>query len=284
MPTTGSTIRSGVSVQFGLLNITVSVTGALVTETGNRTVCCAGHDPVRISQRLYCPSCDDNVEARTLGRAREVGEHLVVLPDFGTGAEEFAKTMALTPHPAPQVETGTISGDKVYYLVPAKGHEKAYAVLAAFIETHPELAFCTRWAPRSRTGMFRIGVRHDKNSPAVLTLHERRPAALMRAVPELSAEPDLALVAMLDKALASNRRTLVSAFDASAYLDDTEERIQAYLSSVEAPAAQPVEPLLAALEAMTKRPRRARKPKPAVQPVDAVETAEQPSGDPVVAA
>ncbi len=259
-----ASLRTGVTVQFGLLSIPTSVQTAVEPEPANRTVCLGGgtHDPVRITMPITCPECGP-VKPYQTTKAREVGDRLVPIGDLLSKRDvtAYAQSMALAAHPAGQVDLGTINGEHVYYLVPMRGAEHAYAALTAFVDAHPELAFVTQWAPRSRVGLFRLGVTHQKGKQPVLTMFERLAVSRLRAAPELPVEADTELVTLLEKALKANRRTLVSAFKPEAYLDDTEDQIQAALASL-APVDEPrTDPTLVALTQMAQRPARARKPK-----------------------
>jgi non-homologous end joining protein Ku len=283
-----SVIRSGVTVQFGLLSITTSVLGAVIPEPTNRTVCegakgMPAHDPTRISMPLTCPHCKV-ISAEDTKKAREVGDDLVVIDEAALAkikdSTPFQRTMTLRPHPASQVDLGTVSDGKVYYLEPKAGSERAYAVLAAFLGAHDDLAFCTQWAPRSKVGMFRLAVVTPKGGNPVLAMHGRMAANRLREAPELPVEADPNLVEMLEKALRIGRKSLVTSFIVDDYMDDAEEQIAALLA-LSTPARHSKDSTVAALEEMLKAARKPRAPrKPKVQPLSLVEGTGEPTTQP----
>ncbi len=261
-----SVIRSGVTVQFGLLSISTAVHGAVAPEPSNRTVCTGhgSHEPVRVTMPITCPQCG-RIDVHDTHKAREVGDRLIVLDDAALAkikdSSPYQKTMALRPHPAAQVDLGTIPDGKVYYLAPQAGSERPYAVLAAFLAKHEELAFCTQWAPRTRVGMFRVAAITPAGKQPVLALHGRMAANRLREAPELPTEADATLLEMLERTMQAGRKQLITAFEVNEYLDDTEEQIAALLQLVpEVPKADATADALARMLAEVK-PKRVRKPR-----------------------
>jgi len=260
------TLSSNVSLAFGLFNVTVNVAGALEPAPKNVTVCTGdtteAHEPQQIHTATQCPTCGE-VPRGSTHSARESGGGLVLLsPEtnaaIAADAEPFKKRIELAGHPSPEVEVETITGEKLYYLLPAAGQERAYAVMAALLGNHPEVAFCARWAPRSKVGMFRVTTRGS-----VLVMQERLPADRVKAAPQVPAEPDIALLTLAEQVLKQGRKTLVTKFDPAAYADTSEAAIADVVANG-TPAQPSVDHTLEALRAMAeavKPARRTRKPK-----------------------
>lgn len=249
-------VRTGVNLQFGILSTTVSVDGALERETSNRTVCRGPkdkpHPTVRITQPTTCVHCGE-IEPRQTMKAREVGGDLVVLDPEKLAiikdVSQFTQTMVIATHPADEVELHTMPGEKVYYLNPSRSHESNYVVLAQLILNHPEVAFLVRWAPRSRVSVFKLSAVQGEVGP-VLVLFERISAGRARSAPVIKTEVDAAKLELAEAALTMNRRAMVTRFDPNAYLDDTEERIQALLAEAAPQQEQGVDVGLLQLQQM----------------------------------
>lgn len=254
------TLSSNVSLAFGLFNVTVNVAGALEPPPKNVTVCTGDaavpHDPEQIHTSIQCTTCGE-VPRGSTHSAREVAGGLILLsPEthaaIGAEAEPFKKRIELAGHPSPQVEVETITGDKLYYLLPAPGQERAYAVMAALLGNHPEVAFCARWAPRSKVGMFRVTTRGD-----VLVMQERLPADRVKAAPAVPGEADEALLALAEKVLTQGRKTLVTRFEPAAYADTSQAAIADVVANG-TPAQPSVDHTLEALRKMAEETKRRR--------------------------
>jgi len=256
-------LSSNVSLAFGLFNVTVNVAGALEPAPKNVTVCTGdateAHDPQQIHTTIQCPACGE-VPRGSTHSAREVAGGLILLSQetnaaIAANAEPFKKRIELAGHPSPEVEVETITGDKLYYLLPAPGQERGYAVMAALLGNHPEVAFCARWAPRSKVGMFRVTTRGD-----VLVMQERLPADRVKAAPLVPAEPDTQLLGLAEQVLKQGRKTLITRYDPAAYADTSEAAIADVVANG-TPAQPSVDHALAALQQMAEavKPTRRRK-------------------------
>lgn len=243
-------LAKGVSLSFGLINASVSVHNALEAKVSNTSVCTGTrghtHTATKIAQRRQCAECVAHQKAnRTpeidaldmLGevayedvkKAREVAGGYVVFDDAEikgarVDAEKHKKLASLTPHPAEDVESGTVPGGKLYHLTPEAGAEQGYAVLRHLVRTHPELTFMALWTPRSSAGVFALRARGD-----VLVLQERVPAAATKASPAVTADAPVALLAMADQLLSIDN--IVTAFDPDLYADSYEANLQAILAT-----------------------------------------------------
>ena len=233
-----------ISLSFGLINAGVSVHNALEPKVSNKSVCTGSiptvdahgvtgvtgdHAPRKINQVQRCTTCAENVPYAEIKKAREVPGGFVLLDvEEIKGAkadnEKHKKLASLTPHPAPDVEAGTVPGEKLYYLTPEAGAEQAYAVLHHLVHTHTELTFMTLWVPRSAVGVFALRTRGD-----VLVLQERVPAAATKAAPAITADAPAPLLAMADQFLTIDG--VVTDFDAAAYADTYEANIQKIIAS-----------------------------------------------------
>lgn len=289
MSSTLKTVSGGVTLSLGLFNVTVNVAGALEPVPTNTTVCNGGpanaHIAQKISTHIACPSCGP-IERSSTRRAREVGDNLIVLDEsalesFAADATPFKKAMTLTGHPAPAVEIGTTTGDKLYYLIPLKGpQERAYAVLTALIRNHPEYAFCTRWAPRSKVGMYRVTTRDVPDGPAVMVMQERLPADRIKAAPDLPVEADEQLLTLAETVLRQGRKTLVTPYVAADYADDTEDKVAGLLDGAQE-SVPGVDATLAALQAMVAQTKRVRPPRPRRAADNTPDTSPDPDAAPM---
>lgn len=261
-------VASNVALSFGLITASVSVQAALdpKTKTGNVMVCDAGHEPLQIRQPRVCDQCGE-VPFQQLKKARPVDGGLVLLEkedlaEAASDATAFKKRAGVTAHPAEQVQIQTSTGEKLYYLVPDKGHEQAYSTLRALVRNHPELAFVTQWTPRSALGQFQLIVHDD-----VLAFQERTEAgANLRPAPVVSAEENEALVGLAEQVLSLPGS--VSEYDPATYRDHFEERIAALISTKDVVAAGKTETssvaapadLMAKLAAQVEAAKAAKKP------------------------
>lgn len=232
-------IAKGVAASFGLVTCSVSLHGAVEKAEGNKTVCCGNaatgeHDPILISQVRKCSTCGE-VGYADLKKAREVGGGLVLLEndeiaEAKQDATAFKKQMAMTPHPAAEVEVQTMPGEKAYFLTPDPGHETAYALLVHAIGSHPELAFMCQWTPRSNASQFRITVWQG-----VLMATERIRTAALKPVPQVVASAPAAMQGMVEQVLALPGT--VTDYDPAAYADSYADKIQAIVASKQVVAA-----------------------------------------------
>ncbi len=270
MSTPMKTIRSGVMITFGSIALPVNVASARdsTKREGNRTVCTGGlptqdgrtdtHDPVAIKHQRHCETCAVEVPEHKVQYARPVGDRLVVIDRAALAAaskaEQYTRNVTLAAHPAPQVELGTMAAEKVYYLLPTPGAELAYAELAGFIASQPELAFVGRYAPRTAVGLYRLTTIDVPKAQPVLVLVERVLSDELRAAPVLTVVPREGRVEMATRLLKANRRALVSKFVPAAYADDTEAavaQVVAAAAGLQSVPVAPVEadPMLEALQA-----------------------------------
>lgn len=262
-------IAKGVALSFQLITATVSVHSALEPKISNTSACGgvtgkAAHKLTKIQQRRYCETCDTDVPYTEVRKAREVGGELVDLSAeeikaAKSDADAFKKLAALTPHGAGEIESKTISGEKLYYLHPEKGQERAYEMLLDLVQRHPELVFMARWTPKSSAGTYALRERGD-----VLVLQERVAAAATKALPVIPrpAMPE-GLAAMADAVLAVPG--VITAFDPADYADTYEAKVQEILAAktagtadadvapvvpLQTSVAEPADALLAGLAAM----------------------------------
>jgi non-homologous end joining protein Ku len=223
-------VASGVALSFGLIATSVDLTSALdrISGTGNVLVCDAGHDPRRITMAKSCPECGE-VPAQQLKHARPVEGGLVLLTDedlaeASADAAGFKKVASVTAHPAPQVEVLTSVGEKMYFLVPQRGHEAPFAALLALVDAHPELAFMTQWTPRSAASQFRL-----RSFGGTLVFQERTRTGQVREAPVLNLGDNAPLVALAEQFLAMPG--MVSDYDPATYADTFRAKLDAIVAS-----------------------------------------------------
>lgn len=258
-----ATVRKNVALSFSLLTATVNVVSALVPKERNVTVCTGAgghpeHDPMRIKQESTCAQCG-TVGYHELHKAREVSDGLVLLTAeditaVAQDATQWKAKMTLTPHPGADVETSTAPGGKAYYLEPVGGHEQSYQVIVAMVQAHPELAFVTRWTPRSTMGVFRL-IAHD----GVLLMQERVAGDKVQPAPTFApVDVPEALLGMAEQVLGLDG--VIAPFDLDTYKDTAEEKLAAIVASrtvqtelareLPGGAPVPVQDAMAALQAM----------------------------------
>jgi non-homologous end joining protein Ku len=193
-PLTSAT-SAGVNLNFGLLNLTVSVHGAVGdTETRLHQACNHGHDLSLVRQRLACPVCDNDgrTELESIVspfvKVHESPEGLVevdpaVLEADKEAGKAFRKQIAVSIHPAAEVETVLLPSGKSYYLAMKAATEetaKVYRLIVDMISGRPDLAFMTKFALRTAPSLFQIVVSHN-----TLVLRQMADADLVRTHPEI---------------------------------------------------------------------------------------------------
>lgn len=250
-------IASKVALTFGLVTINVAVHNALdKPKSGNKLVCTGTgkEHPLSLIRQVHtCAECGE-VPYTALKRARPVADGLVLLED-----EEIAEARtdslatktatALSPHPSEQVESTTVPGSAMYYLMPNPGFESAYAIVATLVAAHPELAFMSLWTPRTRTGQFLL-----RSVDGVLVWQERVRQENVRSRPEVSADAPAPMVAMAEQVL--SLPGVVSDYDPTTYADTFEQKIAAVAAakapvSVAAPSPDGQAPPVVASDAMS---------------------------------
>lgn len=228
-------VRSSVNLTFGVMACTVAVHSAVVTKQANVIVCTGRtaelHEATRIYETKNCPVCGV-VHMDSLDKARKTPEGLVLLEpedltEIATDAAEYKDRMAMTPHPALDVEVGTVAGSKAYHLVPNRGHQDSYAALVSLLHEHPELAFVTKWTPRSNMAVFRV-----LSDGTSLFAQERIAGDALHPVPDILPATEAmaqALAGMAEQVL--QLPDVVQPFTLEQYRDETEDRIAALVAS-----------------------------------------------------
>lgn len=162
--------RKGLVLTFGVINVIVSLDGMKEKETSLTSVCCGttgpgGHPPTKVSQKMWCITCDGHVAYADLKKAQQVGDSFVVVDqqevavvrDSVLGATK--KMLGLTVHPAAEVSEHTLQNDSVYLLSPEGAPQiGAYSLLLDTIARHEEYAFLTTWTPTSKASLFQLKV------------------------------------------------------------------------------------------------------------------------------
>lgn len=220
------------NVPFSFLSISgiVSVESAVKKTKAKTPFGICNHDqhqPTKLRQVVVCDSCPDTIP---LSRAKafpvEAG-YAVLTPEdekaVSVSVDEF-KTMKISIYPAAEVELGSATGEKAYYLNPAAGATPSYAVLYSLIKAHPELAFVTRWASRTLPTAYRL-VAQD----GALLIQERIPAeteALKAPEVDLSVDPEM--LELSEKLLGLAK---VQTFSSSVFEDIREAALEAVAAS-----------------------------------------------------
>lgn len=189
---------------------------------GLKTLCVGGgtHEPTPIKLPKTCAHCGtlDPDQVKALKKGRQVGRDGFQVVDVeerdalkATAVGDTAQQIAMIPHPREQVDAGTITGEKLYFLKPnSTASGVNYAIIRSLIAAHPELAFTGQYTPSTRVGTFVLEVQGD-----VIAMRERTLLVNARPRPAFEAfEPDANLdlaELMLDR--------LVADFDAASYVD-----------------------------------------------------------------
>lgn len=266
--------RKGLVLSFGLVNVIVSIDGAVAKDDSLATVCCgpagAEHVATQISQRRVCATCGE-VAYADLKKARKVGNDFQVIEqqevasvrDAALGATK--RMMTLTVHNAAEVDSSTLQGESVYYVSPDGAAQiGAYSLLLDAVSRHPEYAFLTQYTPTSRASMWQL-----KAFNGTLVISQRTWPENVKSAPDTHAvDPDPVLQGQLDQVIAS----MVKPFDVNDYRDTYREALAAAVAAKElvagvsvertksdAPAAAPVVDLSAALTQMLGNAKPAKK-------------------------
>lgn len=236
--------RKGLVLSFGLVNVIVSIDGAVSREDSLTTVCCGPnggtpHAPTQIRQERRCATCG-TVAYADLKKARLVGNDFQVIEqqevatvrDAALGATK--KMLTLTVHDATEVSSSTLQGESVYYVTPDGAPQiGAYSLLLDAVVRHPEYAFITQYTPTSRASMWQLRAFNGS-----LVIEQRVWPENVRTAPEVNAiEPDPTLRAQLDQVVAS----MVKPFDVTEYRDQYATALAAALAAKELEAGVTVE-------------------------------------------
>jgi non-homologous end joining protein Ku len=126
-------------------------------------------------------------------------------------AKDYKGEISLVAHPAAEFFAATAPGDSVSYLTPATDTVAGqYATMAAFIESHPELAFVGLNTPGSVTALF-----HVTSRKGTLVMEKRVRSQSLKPMPSFDAEPMAKLVMFLDMTLEDS----LVPYDPDAYED-----------------------------------------------------------------
>jgi non-homologous end joining protein Ku len=214
--------RKGLVLSFGLVNVIVTLDGAVGKEESLTTVCCgpsgAEHAPTQISQVRKCSTCGE-VSYGDLKKAEKVGadfrvvdqQEVAAVAEQALGATK--KMLTLTVHDSAEVNTNTLQGESVYYVAPdGVAQVGAYSLLLDAVTRHPDKAFLTEYTPTSRASLWQL-----KAFQGSLVIEQRVWPEQVKAAPSTGAiEPDAGLQTQLDQVIGA----MVKPFDPSAYRND----------------------------------------------------------------
>jgi DNA end-binding protein Ku len=267
------------SISFGLLNVPVKLYSAVARRNiALREI--RDSDSARIKHRRVAEGTDEEVPYENIVKAYEItpGQYVPLSKDeISSLAPE--KTRAIEVRDFVDLDQiDPIYFDSPYYLGPAEGAEKAYALLAKAMESSGKVAIA-RFVFRNKEHLAALRTDGD-----VLTLTTMRFADEVVPASELEEVlPDKApKVAKREQEMAEQLiDSLATEFDPAAYRDEHREQLLALIerkaegkeivaSEAEAPQATKAPDLMAALEesiAAVKdkgaKPRKAAKKKPA---------------------
>jgi DNA end-binding protein Ku len=234
--------RKGLVLSFGLVNVIVSIDGAVGKEESLTSVCCGPtggtqHAPTPISQVRTCKHCVTKtnpagiVEYADLKKAREVGsgqyqiadqQEVAATKDATLGATK--KMLTLTVHDNTDVAANTLQGDGAYYISPeGPAQIGAYSLLLDAVKRNPDKAFLTQFTPTSSAGLWQLKAFGD-----VLVMEKRCWPEQVKAVPAVGAiEPDAGLQAQMDMVIES----MAKSFDPADYRNTYAADLDALLTA-----------------------------------------------------
>lgn len=227
--------RKGLVLSFGLVNVIVSIDGAVGKEESLVSVCCgpAGgteHAPTPISQIRTCKHCvtatnpAGEVAYADLKKAREVGSgqyqiadqnEIAATKDATLGATK--KMLTLTVHDNEAVAAATLQADGAYYISPeGPAQIGAYSLLLDAVKRNPNKAFLTQFTPTSSAGLWQLKAFGD-----VLVMEKRCWPEQVKATPNVAPiEPDAGLQAQMDMVIESMEREFDPADYRNTYVAD----------------------------------------------------------------
>lgn len=239
--------RKGLVLSFGLVNVIVSIDGAVGSADSLVTVCCGrsgdpAHVPTPIHQERKCKTCaalDEHnnvsnpglVEYSDLKKAREIGsgqyqiadqQEVAATKDAVLGATK--KMLTLEVHDASEVNESVLQGDGVYFISPDGAAQiGAYSLLYDGVKRHTDKAFTTQFTPSSSASFWQLKAFHG-----VLVMEKRCWPEQVKAVPSVPVvEPDAGLQAQMDMVIDS----MVKPFDPNTYRDEYAASLDALLAS-----------------------------------------------------
>lgn len=244
------------SISFGLLNVPVRMYSAVARRNiALREI--RESDSSRIKLRRFADGTDDEVPREEIIKAYELtpGQYVPLTKDE-MAALAPEKTRAIEVQDFVDLEEiDPIYFDSPYYLGPADGAEKAYALLAKAMQASGKVAIC-HFVLRNKENLAAI-----RSDGKVLTLTTMRfadevvPASELDIVPEKESKPAKREQEMAEQLIES----LSTDFEPSAYKDEYREQLLGLIerkaegkeivaSDAEAPKATKTPDLMAALE------------------------------------
>jgi non-homologous end joining protein Ku len=251
-----ATLKSA-SVRFGLITFPVAVQSAVSEDKESKLsmVCAEDHAPNKVKQTTACPTCEKEGNQYSFPRGRDNGDGTFTVVSKeqmeevnGVVTQDMKDSIALTAHPAAEVDQQTLPGAKMYYLAPGKTAGEPYPMLVDLVKSRPDVAFCTVFAIRSAPAMYRLAVYNDR-----LALQQLAWPDSVNQAPELRQTTYTEGLLPMAKQFVD---TLMMPFDPHTYRDARREVLTQYISDTPAAAAaeaspQAESPLLAALRLAT---------------------------------
>src|ERR1700760_1156631 len=245
------------SISFGLLNVPVRMYGAVARRNIARREI-RESDSSRIKLRRVAEGTDEEVPRDEIIKAYELtpGQYVPLTKDE-MGALAPEKTRAIEVEDFVDLDQiDPIYFDSPYYLGPADGAEKAYALLAKAMQASGKVAIC-HFVLRNKEHLAAI-----RSDGKVLTLTTMRfadevvPASELEIVPDKETKPAKREQEMAEQLIES----LSTDFEPAHYKDEYREQLLALIerkaegkeivaSDAEAPKATKTPDLMAALEA-----------------------------------
>jgi non-homologous end joining protein Ku len=212
-------------IEFGLIGIACRRESAVESPPELKNLCVGqegkeAHGPTPLKQDpSYCVTCGP-VEKDRLVKGHGSGTTWTVLSTEEVDAlsevkAEFGEhvSLKLVAHPAAEFLTATETGENVYYVTPEPTDVDHYALLAALVAKHPELAF-TGLLSLSTGGKAKLWLL--RSVEGVLILEQRVPETSRKPAPAVTGTVNEALLAMVEGALAEH---FVTEYSAEAYED-----------------------------------------------------------------
>lgn len=196
---------SNITLALGLVTVTCKSEVATVSKTSLAYLCTGqpGHAEHPASPRrapYVCETCGPITDDKALKRGVKSGKtYTIVDAEAATEAKEsyagqYKGTLKLVGHKASDFLAKTGQGDSTHYLTPADATQaEGYAILAALIERHPEVAFTGLYTPSTATALFHLTARDG-----VIVMLKRTREQSLKPMPAAPSEVNETYYAMLD--------------------------------------------------------------------------------------
>jgi DNA end-binding protein Ku len=218
-----------------------------------------------LARRMFCPADDVMVPPEEIIRGYEIGPDKYILitdEELESVSPERSRTIEILEF-IDLTEIDAVYYDQPYYLVPAKGGEKAYRLLVEVMR-RTNKAGLAKFVLRDRE--YLVAVKSLGEALALITLHYREEILAEEDIEPAETKVEAAEKSLLKKSIAN----MMADFHPERYADQRRDRIMAFLNKkakeqgqVEAPEVKEEEgegpaDLIAALEESMRQVKKSR--------------------------